>query len=198
MCPLKSRLALSPHNMSSFVVCENSVMSSPIEKSAKIRQYNITPVPIKPVMDGDYEHSLWTFSIDTENQYLKDIIGMVSKITFGNPDKKEIVVRVNGVEYTRTSDNHVSFTLPADGRNLTAGQHVQTNATNEFNKFTFETFRSFCDGNILKHYLNLSEIRNIELVGLSDTDPITLDMYTDMISVSGMQAPKFSSYSFSF
>lgn len=170
-----------------------------MDKSTKIRQYNIKSVPILPVTsEHGIEHLLITFSVDTELQYLKNITGMISKITFENPDKKEIIVKINGVEYTHTTDNYVSFTLPKDGNELTEGQQIQKNATNDIDKFTTKTFNSFSDGTVLKYYLNMSAIKSLELIGLSNNDSITLDMYTIMKSANGMQGVMYSSYSFSF
>lgn len=122
---------------------------------------------------------------------------MVSKITFDNPDRREIIVKLDGYEYVRTTENFVSFTLPP-GQQRTLGQFVQETSSAAFDRHISEQFPEFYGGNVRQHYLSLSAIRSIELVGLSDNTPITLDMITIMKYNSWVSGPTFSSFRYSF
>ena len=141
---------------------------------------------------------LCTFHIHTQNKYLKDIRGMVGKISFENPDNKEIRVLLGNYLYCVTRDNFVTFSVLDKASTVTPGQLVQTVASGTYDILTQEKFPSFCNGNVLSNYLNTSRVDSLQFVGLSDDTPVTLECYTIMMSRDGSPyMPLWTMYSFS-
>lgn len=122
-------------------------------------------------------YSLVSVNAHTTKQYLKYIHSLVSKITFDNPHRKELVVKVNNVEYCRTTDNNISFKLPDSNKSpLTAGQIIQKNTINCVTEFINKYFPNYYQGKITENFLNLSANIDINIEGLPDFTKIKVDL----------------------
>lgn len=125
---------------------------------------------------------LRTFTVETQKKYLNEFQGMVSKITFDNPENKKITAVINMLDthiYKETTGNCIDFTIDETSNNLTPGQIMQTFAANEyFMKETKEKFSTFCEGKIHKYYFDLAHLREFDLIGLSDDSRIRLEFFT--------------------
>jgi hypothetical protein len=156
------------------------------------------PIITRNTTDPSGVETLCTFSINIQKKYLKDIHGMIGRISFENPENKEITVLVGKFVYCVTRDSFVDFSVPQTASTVTRGQLLQTVASGTYDIRTHEKFPSFCNGNVLSNYLNTSRIDGLELVGLSDDAPITLECYTIMKACDGCPSmPLWTTYSFS-
>lgn len=166
---------------------------------SNIRIHNMKPIStIKTTSNGvDITESLCTFTIDTQKRFMKDICGMVGKISFENPDGNEVLVSVHKMLYSVTRDTFIDFTIPNVG-SLTQGQLVQKVASGLSDQTTRTKFPDFCGGDVLSKYINMSRIDGLEITGLDDDASISLECYTIMKSASGIPcAPLWMTYSFS-
>ncbi len=181
----------------------NSIHPNPVIREDNISLSNIRIYNMKPIRTRNFisfEETLWTFTIDTQKRYLKDINGMVSKISFENPDRKEIqVLAHHKMLHTVTHNNYVEFTIPKHTTGLTPGQLVQTVASGFYDQVTREKFPEFCGGDVLSQYLNMSRIDGLEINGLSDDAPISLECYTiiNHDEFRSTHSPLWVTYSFS-
>jgi hypothetical protein len=175
------------------------IRPNPIASEHAVRFSNIRIRDMKPITKNDgllFEETLWTFTIDTQKRFLKDIHGMVGKISFENPDGNEIQVYVHHkMLHTVTHNNYVEFTIPKHPTRLTPGQLVQTVASGFSDIATLQRFPAFCDGDVRSHYMNMSRIDDLEITGLPDDAPISLECYT--IINSTQNSPLWTTYSFS-
>jgi hypothetical protein len=177
-------------------------ISDRLVRQCNVRSYNIHTIATKKTVSADCETTelLCTFTIDIPKRCLNDVNGMVSKISFENPDRNKISVFVNKkMLYASTHDNFIDFTISSLPMNsLSQGQLVQTIASGYSDQITKEKFPDFCDGNILSRYINMSRIDGLEITGLSDDAPITLECYTIMKSANNLPfAPRWTTYLFS-
>lgn len=120
---------------------------------------------------------LCTFSINIQKRHLNSFYGMVSKVTFPNTKHTHIQAVVSKQEYDVTTEDSISFALPNFGR-LTRGQLLQQVATGTANTKTKSEFPTFCNGSVSSQYLNMARIDGLDLVGLPDDAPLTLECYT--------------------
>jgi hypothetical protein len=183
--------------------CMPSIYPTIDSYESNVNIHNMKPIATKKTVSSEgieITESLCTFSITIQKRHLNRVGGMVRQISFENPEGEEINVFVNkNMLYTTTHGNCVNFTIPQlSTSSLSRGQIVQTIASGVCDQITREKFPDFCDGDVRNQYLNMSRIDGLELDGLSDDTPISLECYTIMKSAQGSPfVPAWTTYSFS-
>jgi hypothetical protein len=164
---------------------------------------NMTTIMNTTVNESGVEtvYKLCTFVVKMQKQYLNEIRGMIGRITFDNPDGNQICVMIKQkMLYRTTCGDHVNFSISEhENVHLTPGQIVQTIASGIYDEYTRKYFPDFCNGNPLSQYINTSSIDGIEIIGIPDDAPISVECYTIMKSAYGLPfCHLWSTYSYSF
>lgn len=144
----------------------NKIITNTV-KETNVRAYDYETVLTKTGEDDEY--TLETFKLDIKVKDLKNFHGMVSRISFNNPEEKEIIFKLNGSQapIEKTTGNCIEF--------YNTFGHITKGI---YNSETAKYFPEYCEGDVSKHYVNFARIDDFELCGLSPDDFITVETYT--------------------
>lgn len=157
---------------------------------------NVTIYDVRTI-ETNGEYKLNTFKIELPVKDLYQIQGLVSKISFNNPDKKTVNLYLTSNLYKQTTETSIDFTLPKN-KITTITDHLPLVAYGISQKKIKELFpTSYVKENIEEGCCNFARVEFIKLIGLEPDDFVSLDCYTIMVCKKGFpEAPLWVTYQF--
>lgn len=145
----------------------------------------------------NHEYKLNKFSIKLPVNHLDQIQGIVSKISFDNPNKTNVCLFINDELYKSSIETSIDFSFSP---NAPSTIHTIPLASIKFGAFSKEIekhFPQFYKENIEEKCCNFSKVDKIHIEGLDPEEFITLDCYTIVRSVKGFEdVPFWVTYTF--